>query len=268
MEIGASTSRPNLFDSLTTLARLNVRAPERSGDTGRVERTERAGERRPVDSVELSPAARAAQDEDESTTRRVDGRPEDRFTGTTAGSADEEKAPNGEQLTEEEQEKVSQLQSRDREVRAHEQAHKAAGGQYAGAISYDYTTGPDGRDYATGGSVPIDASAVPGDPEATIAKMQVVRRAALAPAQPSSQDRRVAAQASEKENRARAESAKLDAEDKKAQRDGETQEPGETRSGFGRKSEDRAIRVDEATGTYGLEPAQSFTTAPELDLVA
>ncbi len=44
-----------------------------------------------------------------------------------------------------------------------------------------------------------------GDPQATIAKMQQVRRAALAPAEPSAQDRRVAARASEQERRARAE---------------------------------------------------------------
>ncbi|MEM6357195.1 MAG: putative metalloprotease CJM1_0395 family protein, partial [Pseudomonadota bacterium] len=42
------------------------------------------------------------------------------------------------------------------------------------------------------GSVSIDVSPVPGDPEATIAKMQQVKAAALAPAEPSSADRRVA----------------------------------------------------------------------------
>ncbi|MEM9285354.1 MAG: putative metalloprotease CJM1_0395 family protein [Pseudomonadota bacterium] len=98
------------------------------------------------------------------------------------------------QLTEEEQRQVEELKARDREVRAHEQAHKTVGGRYAGAISYDYQRGPDGRDYAVGGSVPIDVSPE-NDPEDTIAKMRVVIKAALAPAEPSAADRAVAAAA-------------------------------------------------------------------------
>jgi len=39
----------------------------------------------------------------------------------------------------------------------------------------------------------IDVAAVEGDPAATIDKMDVVKAAALAPAEPSAQDRRVAA---------------------------------------------------------------------------
>jgi len=96
----------------------------------------------------------------------------------------------------EEQKIVQQLQSRDREVRAHEQAHAAAGGALAGAAKLNYTTGPDGKRYATSGEVSIDVSKVAGDPEATLRKLQQVQRAALAPAEPSSQDLKVAAQAS------------------------------------------------------------------------
>ena len=87
------------------------------------------------------------------------------------------------------------MKARDREVRAHEQAHKAVGGRYAGAVSYDYQKGPDGQQYAVSGEVPIDASPVNGDPEATISKMEVVIAAALAPVEPSPQDRAVAAAA-------------------------------------------------------------------------
>ena len=76
---------------------------------------------------------------------------------------------------------IRKLAARDREVRAHEQAHLAAAGRYAaGGASYQFTTGPDGRPYATGGEVPIDVSKVPGDPDATLVKAQAVRRAALA----------------------------------------------------------------------------------------
>lgn len=98
-------------------------------------------------------------------------------------------------LTEEERAQVRKLAARDREVRAHEAAHKAVGGPYAGAASFTFQSGPDGRRYAVGGEVPIDVSAVPGDPDATIRKLRTVRRAALAPAEPSAQDRRVAASA-------------------------------------------------------------------------
>jgi hypothetical protein len=98
-------------------------------------------------------------------------------------------------LTEEEQDVVRALANTDREVRAHEQAHAAAGGAHAGAPSYQYQQGPDGKRYAVGGEVSIDTSPVQGDPKATIAKMQQVKAAASAPAQPSGQDRAVASAA-------------------------------------------------------------------------
>jgi len=88
-----------------------------------------------------------------------------------------------------------ELKARDREVRAHEAAHQAVGGQYAGAMSFTYQRGSDGAQYAVGGEVSIDLSPVQGDPQATIEKMRVVRAAAMAPAEPSGQDRAVAAQA-------------------------------------------------------------------------
>lgn len=91
---------------------------------------------------------------------------------------------------------VKELASRDQEVRTHEQQHQAVGGQHAGSASFSYQTGPDGVQYAVGGEVSIDISAVSGDPRATIDKMRTVQAAALAPAEPSSQDRSVAAAAS------------------------------------------------------------------------
>ena len=100
---------------------------------------------------------------------------------------------------------IRQLSQRDNEVRAHEQAHSSVGGQYAGSAQYSYQRGPDGVNYAVGGEVPIDVGAISGDPRATLEKMQLVQRAALAPAEPSSQDRRVAALASQQANQARAE---------------------------------------------------------------
>ncbi len=91
---------------------------------------------------------------------------------------------------------VQQLRQRDREVRAHEMAHLVAAGSYAlGGPSFEYQVGPDGQRYAIGGHVNIDTSPVPGDPEATLRKAETIRRAALAPGDPSPQDRSVAAAA-------------------------------------------------------------------------
>ncbi|MGE4560890.1 MAG: putative metalloprotease CJM1_0395 family protein, partial [Desulfobulbus sp.] len=94
---------------------------------------------------------------------------------------------------------------RDQEVKAHEMAHLATAGQYArGGASYTYQQGPDGRRYAIGGEVPIDLSEEK-TPEETIQKMQTIKRAAMAPAEPSSTDRSVAANATAMESRARQE---------------------------------------------------------------
>ncbi|HBE71167.1 MAG TPA: SprA-related family protein [Planctomycetaceae bacterium] len=110
------------------------------------------------------------------------------------------------ELTPEELEQVKKLAARDREVRAHEQAHLATAGQYArGGPTYSYQQGPDGKRYAIGGEVQIDTSPVDGDPKATAQKARVVRAAALAPAQPSAQDLRVAAAATQMEQQALAE---------------------------------------------------------------
>lgn len=124
-----------------------------------------------------------------------------------AEKSDAERKADGQEYTREEQEKITKLKDRDREVRAHEQAHVAAGGQYVrSAAQFQYQTGPDGQRYAVGGEVSIDVSKE-GEPEATIAKMQVVIRAALAPAEPSGQDRAVAAQAVRTASEARMEAA-------------------------------------------------------------
>ncbi|MFP4278084.1 MAG: putative metalloprotease CJM1_0395 family protein [Wenzhouxiangella sp.] len=99
------------------------------------------------------------------------------------------------ELSEAEQALVRQLQQRDREVRAHEMAHVAAGGRYVTKpASYQYQVGPDGRRYAVGGEVSIDTS-VPSDPQEALAKAQIIERAALAPVNPSQQDYQVAAKA-------------------------------------------------------------------------
>lgn len=123
--------------------------------------------------------------------------------GSAGGGSGGSDNPN--ELTEEEEEEVEDLQQRDQEVRQHEQAHKTVGGSYAGSIQYETVTGPDGKEYAVGGEVDIDVSAVPNNPEATIRKMEVVERAALAPAEPSSKDIQVARIAQQTRTQAQAE---------------------------------------------------------------
>lgn len=91
---------------------------------------------------------------------------------------------------------VDKLQARDADVRSHEEAHVAAGGNLiTSGVSFSYEKGPDGRMYAIGGDVGIDTSPVSGNPQATVAKAQRIEAAALAPADPSGQDESVASQA-------------------------------------------------------------------------
>ena len=91
-------------------------------------------------------------------------------------------------------EQTKELENIQREVIAHENAHKAAAGEFGGAISYSYTEGPDGKSYITGGEVPIKLKEG-STPEETLRNMQKVQRAANAPADPSGQDRQVAVKA-------------------------------------------------------------------------
>lgn len=148
------------------------------------------GKQRPtgIDKVTLSPASRDQQ-EDVSV-------PESK-SGTSTPIIGE--------LNTAEQSQLRQLKSRDLEVRTHEQAHLAAAGQYAASgMSFTYQRGPDGSRYAVGGEVQIDIGKE-STPEETIQKMEVIGRAALAPANPSPADRQIAAQAAMKASQARQE---------------------------------------------------------------
>ena len=125
-----------------------------------------------------------------------------------------QKAPNGRPLSQEEVEVIQKLRSRDAEVRAHENAHISAAGGLASAASYTFQSGPDGKRYAIGGHVSIDTS--PGrTPKETLMKAERIRSAALAPADPSPQDRAVAAQATQMAANARAEMAAEKTEEQK-----------------------------------------------------
>ncbi|HRD34085.1 MAG TPA: putative metalloprotease CJM1_0395 family protein [Rhodocyclaceae bacterium] len=124
-------------------------------------------------------------------------RPQDAGTKTSTGQDVRHPSPASKPLSEEDQRQVSELQKRDREVRAHEMAHVAAGGGLVlRGASYSYETGPDGQRYAVGGEVTIDTSEG-RTPQETLEKTTRIRAAALAPADPSPQDRKVAAMATQ-----------------------------------------------------------------------
>jgi len=158
-------------------------------------------------------------------------------------------------LSEGEREQLKKLKSRDTEVRNHENAHQSAGGQFAGSPSYNYQTGPDGRRYAIGGEVSIDVSPEK-DPAATIAKMESVRRAATAPAEPSPQDFKVAAAAQRMMTEAQRDldAAKLD----QMQGKGETAgQGGETGSDDNQSAEKAQAQASSAAVAFAMQAYQS-----------
>ena len=118
------------------------------------------------------------------------------------------------ELSEQDQQLIEKLKARDQVVRSHEAAHLAAGaGIVHGGASFSFQRGPNGVQYAIGGEVGIDTSKIAGNPEATLRKAEQIRAAALAPAQPSSQDRNIAAQAVQMAIEARAEIARQQSSD-------------------------------------------------------
>lgn len=156
---------------------------------------------------------------------------------------------------------VQRLAERDREVRAHEQAHLAAAGAYAtSGAKFTYEKGPDGKSYAVGGAVEIDAAPVADDPKASLEKAEQVRRAALAPASPSGADRAVAQKASAIAQDARAEIA---AEGAQGEDGGQRGEPAFEISAQ-RRNADATYR---RSATYG-EPFPDAPTLEELSMRA
>lgn len=124
-------------------------------------------------------------------------------TGSTDGAApDGSKSgrkdgatTDGSGLTGDERREVKELERRDAEVRAHEQAHlAAAGGLAEGGPKFSFASGPDGKRYATGGEVGI-AMRTGSTPEETIRNAQRVQAAAMAPGDPSPTDQQTAAAA-------------------------------------------------------------------------
>lgn len=167
----------------------------------------------PAPAAGKAPASRDALPQDGSTAAVVVAgageRPAKGSDEAVASAGNSAERATEERLAEEQVAILRQLKARDREVRQHEAAHKAVGGSLAGAISYTFQRGPDGVPYAVGGEVPIDISPA-ADPAATVEKMEVVKAAAMAPAQPSSQDLQVVAAATQIQQQARVELAAVE----------------------------------------------------------
>ena len=133
-----------------------------------------------------------------------------------------------------EQREIEKLKRRDREVRTHEMAHQSAGGQYAGSASYSYTTGPDNRRYAVGGSVDIETSPAK-TPEETVKKADQIKRAAMAPAQPSGADLQIAAKATRMKMEAQSELNQKEISGEESEADGDKKVAQEKNSEFENK---------------------------------
>ena len=156
-----------------------------------------------------------------------------------------------EQLSKEEQVQIQQLKRRDLEVKSHEQAHLSAAGALAiGGASFTYTTGPNGVRYATGGEVNIDTSSVEGDPAASLRKADAIRRAALAPTSPSSQDQLVANRATGMAEAARTELIQQTQEEQKIKKESkETEETKENETTNTTEVDDAFNSPDSLKGT-------------------
>lgn len=83
---------------------------------------------------------------------------------------------------------IEDLKKRDRDVREHESAHASDPRLVKiGSAQYDYTIGPDGKAYATGGRVTL-STGTSRTPEEAIDKAEALKRASMAPGEPSSKD--------------------------------------------------------------------------------
>ena len=187
----------------------------------------------------LAQLARDAGEQPEAPDDGDDGGNE-RGTGNERGS-ERGSARQGAELSSEDARRVEQLRARDREVRAHEQAHIAAAGGLAGSPKYEFQVGADGRRYAVGGEVSINVAAG-RTPQETLKRAATIRAAANAPAQPSGQDQSVAARAGQMATDARVELARREAEERTT-REAKATDARDTRNDEARRNEERAAEA-------------------------
>lgn len=205
----------------------------------------------------LTPVVEASED-----SASADDKSDTETTREAQQRAEEEKLRDREQRQQQQQdqEEIAKLAARDREVRAHEQAHSAVGGQYAGSPSYTYQRGPDGVNYAIGGEVPISLPSGGDDHQRTIDAAEQVQRAALAPADPSPQDRRVAASAANLAQQARADLAEQTREEQRLEREQDAEKTQETEAEKQAKAQDTERRDQREQQLAALDDQARRTT--------
>lgn len=205
---------------------------------------------KPVEEASETARTQGRRDADEFRDgRETDNPVEERSEGEQRREEQREQQAREDRLAErqevEDKREVERLSARDREVRAHEQAHQTAGGNLAGAASYRYEKGPDGVSYAVSGEVPIRLGSGGNDPQEALDIARRVQRAALAPAEPSVQDRQVAAQAAQMEQEALQDIAALERQEQTQQRE-ELQVDREERAAEEKEREEQVREEEQA----------------------
>lgn len=170
-----------------TPARASITPGQSNGNI-----SQEASARTSVPSLPGQPSSHSSK-----TNAATDSNPQETRTSNSQPEQQQlEKKLSDSHLTQAELQLVTELEQIDTEVRSHEMAHIAAGGGLiTSGASFTYQRGPDGNNYAVAGEVGIDTSEIPGDPQATVQKMQQVKSAAMAPTSPSAQDLKVASKA-------------------------------------------------------------------------
>lgn len=257
--VSINTANPPTELARRDMQRRELVEPVREMDKGKAERAVATDEKARNGNTAASVNGYDATGKSTETQQAIEGRPEQ---SEDSNPQQQQQREAEQQQQQAEQQEVKELQARDQEVRSHEQAHASIGGRYASAPSYSYELGPDGRQYAVGGEVQIDIAPVAGNAQATIQKMQQVKAAALAPAEPSSADRRIAAEASQRLLQAQTE---LVAE-KTAPAEAKPLEDSDTASEAGTAIDNSQIRYDsEAIRNSGTATGLVF---PEFDTLA
>ena len=238
-------------------------APRSFANQNQLFRQESRSGSRPENGGELATSAREVPG---SGTSSAAGSSANSAPGNGSGSAANAGNSNDERVVEQQREQdaaiIRQLKARDREVRMHEAAHVAVGGRYAGSATFQYQRGPDGVNYAVGGEVSISTSKA-ATPEETLEKARQIRAAALAPAEPSPQDRSVAAEASRMEAEARSEIQAQQAAEREQRRERIEEERSEDREDDRVEAEDQSAAVDDQSSAETVSIADTSVASPD-----
>lgn len=191
--ISSANSYASAFSVYETSQVSYVRSKQDSSDAQKVE--EKSSQDDIKDEAIISDEAKLMLENDKGNTEET--QTEDNVADSEESDDTQKNVANKEEdLSPDQKQQLAELEARDAEVKTHEAAHKAAAaGLNASAPSYDYETGPDGKRYAVGGEVNISFTQS-SNPEENITNAERMKAAALAPAEPSAQDRAVASDAS------------------------------------------------------------------------